>query len=152
MKLAKLMIGAAALSLACTAYGGKAIDDSDLGLTKESVFDTPTPTPPDYAAPAPGVPVTGPSRYFPGAPPIIPHNVMGLVPITGQMNACLGCHDKPDMIGKRAQGMPTPMPASHYQDPWAPTGGKKLAGARYNCTQCHAQQSDAQPLVENTLK
>lgn len=152
MKFAKLMLGAAVLTAACAAYGGKVVDDSDLGLIKASVFDTPTPTPPDYAAPPPGVPVTEAPRYFPGAPPIIPHNITGLVPITGQMNACLGCHDKPDMIGKQAAGMPTPMSASHYSDPWAPTGGKKLSGARYNCTQCHAQQADAQPLVENTLK
>ena len=77
---------------------------------------------------------------------------MGLVPITGQSNACLGCHDKPDMIGKQAKGAPTPMTSTHYLDPWVPTRGMKLSGARYNCTQCHAAQSDAQPLVENILK
>ena len=152
MNYAKLVIGAVAVALICTAHAGQAIDDSELGLVKQSVFLTPTPTPPDYDAPAPGTPVTPTPRYFPGAPPVIPHNVKGLVPITGQMNTCLGCHDKPDMIGKQAEGAPTPMTSTHYADPWAPTGGEKLSGARYNCTQCHAAQSDAPPLVENTLK
>ncbi len=152
MNLAKLVIGVVVMSVTCTVHAGTAIDDSELGLVKQSVFVTPTPTPPDYAAPAPGVPVTEPPRYFPGAPPVVPHNLTGLVPITAQQNSCVACHDKPDLIGKSAEGLPTPMSATHYVDPWVPTGGKKLSGARYNCTQCHAQQSDARPLVENTLK
>ncbi len=143
----------AALAAAACAASGQAVEDSSLGLSKTSVFDAPTPAAPVYDAPPPGVPVTVPARYFSGAPPVIPHSVAGLVPITGKANSCLGCHDKPDMIGKKTKGLPTPMTASHYADPWTKDKpSRKVSGARYNCDQCHAPQSDAKPLVRNTLE
>ena len=142
-----------ALAAAAYAFTVQAVDDSSLGLSKTSVFDDPTPVAPSYDAPPPGVPVTAPERYFSGAPPVIPHSIDGLVPITGQNNSCLGCHDKPDMIGKKIKGAPTPMTASHYVSPWTKDKpSKKVSGARYNCDQCHAPQSNAQPLVENTIR
>ncbi len=141
-----------ALAAAAWAVTGKAVDDSSLGLSKTSVFDDPTPVAPAYDAPPPGGSVTAPPRYFPGAPPVIPHSMAGLLPITGGSNACLGCHDKPHLIGKARKGISVPMTTSHYSDPWAkdkPAG--KVSGAHYNCDQCHAPQSDAKPLVKNTL-
>ena len=147
-----IAMNAALVATACAA-AGPAVEDSSLGLSKTSVFDAPTPAAPVYDAPPPGVPVTAPARYFSGAPPVIPHSVEGLVPITGQINSCLGCHDKPDMIGKKTKGVPTPMTASHYADLWTKDKpSQKVSGARYNCDQCHAPQSDAKPLVRNTLE
>ena len=148
------MFFATSVALAAAAFAAttQAVDDSSIGLSKTSVFDDPTPVAPVYDAPPPGAPVTAPARYFPGAPPVIPHSIDGLVPITGQSNSCLGCHDKPDLIGKTAKGVATPMTASHYVSPWSkdkPSG--KVSGARYNCDQCHAPQSAAKPLVKNTL-
>jgi len=141
-----------ALAAAAWAVAGEAVDDSSLGLSKTSVFDDPTPVAPAYDAPPPGAPVTAPARYFPGAPPVITHSIAGLIPITGHSNNCLGCHDKPDLIGKNTEGVPTPMTASHYSDPWTkdkPAG--TVSGAHYSCDLCHAPQSDAKPLVKNTL-
>ena len=141
-----------ALAAVAWAVTGKAVDDSSLGLSKTSVFDDPTPVAPVYDAPPPGAPVTAPPRYFPGAPPVIPHSIDGLVPITAQSNTCLGCHDKPDLLGKNVKGAPTPMTASHYSDLWTKDKpAQRVSGARYNCNQCHAPQSDAKPLVKNTL-
>ena len=142
-----------ALAAVACAATGQAVDDSSIGLSKTSVFDDPTPVAPVYDAPPPGAPVTAPARYFPGAPPVIPHSIKGLVPITSQNNACLGCHNRPDMIGKKVKGAPTPMTASHYTDLWTKDKpSQKVSGARYNCNQCHAAQSDAKPLVRNTLE
>ncbi len=154
MNVRRMLIATtAALAAAACAASGQAVDDSSLGLSKTSVFDTPTPAAPVYSAPPPGAPVTAPARYFPGAPPVIPHSVAGLVPITGKANSCLGCHDKPNMIGKKTKGLPTPMTASHYADLWTKDKpSSKVSGARYNCDQCHAPQSDAKPLVRNTLE
>ncbi len=154
MKVRRMFLAtSAALVAVAFAATGQAMDDSSLGLSKTSVYDDPTPVAPVYDAPPPGVPVAAPERYFPGAPPVIPHSINGLVPITGQSNTCLGCHDKPDMIGKKIKGVPTPMTASHYSSPWTKDKpAKKVAGARYNCNQCHAPQSDAKPLVKNTLR
>ncbi len=153
MNVRRLFIATSmALAAAACVATVEAVDDSSLGLSKTSVFDDPTPKAPVYNAPPPGVPVTGPDRYFPGAPPVVPHSIDGLLPITGQSNTCLGCHDKPDLIGKKRWGAPTPMTASHYSDPWTKDKpARKVSGARYNCNQCHAPQSDAKPLVKNTL-
>ncbi len=141
-----------ALAAAAWAVTGNAVDDSGLGLSKTSVFDDPTPMAPVYDAPPPGAPVTAPARYFPGAPPVIPHSIAGLAPITGHSNACLGCHDKPDLIGKKTEGVPTAMTTSHYSDPWTKDKpDRTVSGAHYNCNLCHAPQSDAKPLVKNTL-
>ena len=93
-----------AMAAVACAVTGQAVDDSSMGLSKTSVFDDPTPMAPVYSAPPPGAPVTTPERYFPGAPPVIPHSINGLVPITGQNNSCLGCHDKrggPSTISQR---------------------------------------------------
>lgn len=119
-------------------------------------------------------------RSFNNAPPLIPHSVAGLVPITKGNNACLGCH-----MPEVAKSMhATPIPASHFTNfrPLesitksgkivkkgdivaktkgmdktkgnvvyaTPTHGKLYTG-RYNCTQCHVPQTNAKPLVKNNF-
>ena len=109
-------------------------------------------------------------RAFQDAPPMIPHDVDGMLPITINNNQCTGCH-MPDMA---AAMNATPLPSSHFTN-FRPTHsfdgkmfsksidnmnnemsinstGNKLAGARFNCTQCHAPQSQGNPLVENTFE
>ena len=73
-------------------------------------------------------------------------------PVTLQINMCIRCHDKPER-GKKIEGMATPIPASHYRDVReAPNQVKqRLDAARYLCTQCHAPQSNAKPLVANSF-
>jgi nitrate reductase cytochrome c-type subunit len=67
------------------------------------------------------------------APPIA-HSIDGYL-VTKQENNCLECHDKPRDIGKkRAKGMPTPLPATHY----AKLDGKpEIASTYFGCTTCH---------------
>ena len=152
MRLREILLatGVAIVAVAC-ANAGQPIPDSSLGLSKTSVFETPTPKTVDYDTAAPGQ-GQAPARYFPGAPAIIPHTIHGFVPIKPDANACLGCHDRPEMSGKKVAGMPTPMPASHYSDPWVKDKpARKVSGARYNCILCHAPQTDAKPLVRNTV-
>lgn len=68
-------------------------------------------------------------------------------------NACLGCHDKPNTIGKKEAKKLPPIPLSHY----ATTKDKskkqqrKLSGARFLCTQCHVPQAQLKPLVGNSF-
>jgi len=81
---------------------------------------------------------------YPGAPAQIPHSVDGLLPITLQANACLGCHDQPTLVDPVPPGMATPMPKSHYR-------AKKVSGDRYVCSQCHVPQAGVEPLVGNTF-
>jgi nitrate reductase cytochrome c-type subunit len=67
----------------------------------------------------------------------------------------LDCHDDLAMLGQEiAEDEPTPMPESHYTDlrRTPKVVGTAPIGARYVCTQCHAAQTDAVPLVDNTYK
>jgi cytochrome c-type protein NapB len=119
-------------------------------------------------------------RAFQDAPPMIPHNTEGMLPITINNNQCQSCHD-PKVASSMGMGA-LPYPLSHMTD-FRPkttinndgklakngkvinntssdkmkhvtikeTGGK-LAGARFNCTQCHAPQSTGTLAVENTFE
>ncbi len=104
-------------------------------------------------------------RAYQDAPPMIPHSVEGLLPITKDNNQCLGCH-MPDVA--KSMGA-TPIPVSHFTNFRPKTmvkgdkvlkNGKvikntsdenlanvsiqkenKLYPGRWNCSQCHAPQA-----------
>ena len=83
------------------------------------------------------------ARTFRHQPPMIPHDVADYSISTSQ-NDCLDCHGEDD------SGAPKPY-KSHYRD----REGKATEGVSslwYFCTQCHAGQVDASPLVENTFQ
>lgn len=116
-------------------------------------------------------------RAYQDAPPMIPHDVTGLIPIKIGDNQCLGCH-MPEVAS--AMGA-TPIPPSHFMDfrpvtTIAPDGSieknghkikntsseklanvsikkthGKLYGGRYNCTQCHAPQDTGALAVPNNF-
>jgi len=113
------------------------------------------------------------ARAFQDAPPMIPHDVEGLLPITINDNQCIGCH-MPKEAKEMGMGA-TPIPVSHFTN-FRPThkiskDGKdftksidnmknevsiqettKLTGARFNCSQCHAPQSGKDLAVGNTFE
>ncbi len=162
--------------LAFGAYGAeKVFTPEDLSLRKTDINDENKAKPIDakYNAAAPGAAKPF-ERSYENAPPLIPHSVEGLVPITIKNNACLGCH-MPDVA--KSVGA-TPIPESHFTDFRPKTevkNGKivkdgkavknasditiakfkklkKLNPARYNCTQCHVPQANVKPLVKNNFK
>ncbi len=99
-----------------------------------------------FDAPDPGDSELG-ERAFENSPPVIPHNVDGLLPITLAENQCAECH-----LPNEAEDFgATPMPASHLYDLRRDTQLETLAGANYNCTQCHTPQANTDVLVENTF-
>ena len=131
-----------------------AIADTNMGLSKTSVFDTPEPPAVTYTDKFPGASTVMPRAYL-NAPPQIPHNIDSFKPITASTNACVGCHNNPSLRGKEIpKGTPTPMPESHYKDlrnkPDAVS--EQLVGARYVCTQCHVPQANVKVLVDNSFK
>jgi cytochrome c-type protein NapB len=86
---------------------------------------------------------------FSDAPPMIPHSVEGMVPITKANNMCLNCHTPANAKAMKV----TAIPASHFEDNFK--NGKKsgkLAGSRYNCTLCHAPQAMVDPVIENKFE
>lgn len=88
-------------------------------------------------------------RSFENAPPFIPHDLEGLIPITRDMNMCVTCH-MPEFAKDSGA---TPIPSSHlYSIRNQKDLGGKLSDDRFTCTQCHVQQADVKPLLKNNFK
>jgi cytochrome c-type protein NapB len=122
------------------------IADDDLSYRNEPLLTEAGAPKTVFAAPDPGDSAL-PERAFENAPPVIPHNVDGLLPITTAENACAECH----LPEAAADVGATSVPASHLYDLRRDTELQGLAGANYNCTQCHTPQADTGELVENTF-
>jgi nitrate reductase (cytochrome), electron transfer subunit len=87
-------------------------------------------------------------RAFENAPPMIPHNVDDFLPIKRDDNQCLDCHHPNEAIDAEAPATP----ASHFYNLRTNTKLDDLAGANFNCTQCHAPQSNAPQIIRNEFQ
>ncbi len=139
------------LTLSCLALVGYAstqegVPDKEIGLSKESVFDTPAPPSDEKSNSWPGQNSLLP-RVNPVGPPSIPHMIGGFLPITQGSNPCMGCH----RTDRKIEGGPVPIPESHYIDYRSGLDQKQDApvGVRYYCLSCHVPQTNAPPLVAN---
>jgi len=155
------------LSVGCgAAQKAQVVDETQLGYG-----DRGTPPKVEYSQAAPGTSKKF-ERSYQNAPPLIPHSIEGMLPITLKNNACLTCH-MPSVA--EAMGA-TPMPPTHFKDFFFETKKKlieqgvyedeqvykarlaklakkeDIAPQRYNCVQCHVPQANAKPLVANTFK
>lgn len=160
--------------------GRTSVSEAALGLRKTDLYSEEKETTgdqADYNRPAPGA-STKFERAFVNAPPMIPHNVDGLLPIKTDNNQCLGCHMPAEA---KSMGMgATAIPASHFTN-YRPvtvmegekvvkegkelgtvntsdvliattTTTEKLYKGRFNCSQCHAPQSNTDTVVGNTFQ
>ncbi len=148
---------------------GDFVTEESLGLRKTDLYSEKSDTVGDkvmYGTSAAGASKKI-ARAFQDAPPMIPHSVEGLLPITISNNACTGCH-MPEVAPSMGA---TPIPSSHFMN-FRPKSqavhGKntssekmanisikkenKLVGARFNCSQCHAPQSTGDLVVESTFE
>ncbi len=176
MKINKTLTSLLSLvAIASLAYASGTISEESLGLRKTNLYSESktAPSAVKYNAPAPGAAKTL-QRSYDNAPPLIPHSVDGLLPITAKNNACLGCHMPAAAKGVGA----TPIPPSHFVD-FRPSTKvdkkgdiikdgkvikntsdvkvvehkqKTLYQGRYNCSQCHVPQANVKPLVKNNFK
>ena len=159
----------------------KTYSEESLGLRKETLFSEDTIKPhgtsysKEYAGSGHKI-----KRAFQDAPPMIPHDTEGMLPIRIQDgNQCLICHMPEYAEGSGA----TPIPPSHFTDfrpvttiaadgelekdghkikntsseelknvSIKPTKGGKLYGGRFNCTQCHAPQDTGALAVPNNFE
>lgn len=136
------------LSLPAVAVEDQAIPDDSIGLSKTSVYDVPDPAVFKYGGGDPGSNKRI-ARSYDTAPPMIPHNTNGMVPIKRNSNLCKDCHVQPAMIGQKLEpGMPVPAPASHYVN----VKKGQLYMGRWNCTQCHRPQAKVDVLVQNVFQ
>ena len=88
-------------------------------------------------------------RAFENSPPLIPHDLTGMLPVVETNNACLNCH----MPEQAAALGATPLPKSHFFDIDTGTDLKGvLDGKRYPCMQCHVPQVNIPEAIKNTFK
>lgn len=173
MKFSKLTISIATLAAVFTvgcATAAQTVSEESLGLRKTDLYSEATTTgdKTEYAKAAAGTSKKF-DRAFQDAPPMIPHDTEGMLPITINNNACTGCHEPAVAVSMGA----TPIPKSHFIDfrPKHNFDGKtftksidnmknevsvkpisQVAGARFNCSQCHAPQSTGKLVVESTFE
>ena len=173
MKLGKLTLAIATVAtLYATTMSAaeKTVSEESLGLRKTTIYSEKDTTADKVMY---GTDAAGASkkikRAFQDAPPMIPHDVDGMLPITIDNNMCTSCHEPAVAESMGA----TPIPKSHYMDfrPKHNYDGKEftksvdnmknevsvkpieqLAGARFNCSQCHAPQSTGKLVVENDFE
>ncbi|CAM3427904.1 nitrate reductase cytochrome c-type subunit [Arcobacter aquimarinus] len=171
MKLGKLTLAVSlAASILIAANTKNVIDDESIGLRKVDLLSEEK-VAPDETKYGTSQPMSGYKidRAYQNAPPMIPHDVEGMLDITPQNNSCIGCHDTAVAESMGA----TPIPKSHYIDfrPKHKLDGDKfekssdvmknevsikpidtLSNARFNCNACHAPQSTGELAVENTFQ
>lgn len=171
MKLGKLTLAITlAASILFAANTTKVIDDDSIGLRKVDLLSEDKTTP-DETKYGTSQPMSGYKidRAYQNAPPMIPHDVEGMLDITPNNNMCIGCHD----VAVAESMTATPIPKSHYIDfrPKHKLTGEKfeksidnmknevsikpietISHSRFNCTACHAPQSTGGLAVENTFK
>jgi len=130
---------------------GKATSEDEMGLRQETTLSDETKAMPAHgeygkAEPGKSKPL---GRAFENSPPLIPHDLTGMLPIAETNNACLNCH----MPQQAAALGATPMPRSHFFDM---DTGKDLKGVldgkRYPCMQCHVPQVNIPEAIKNTFR
>ena len=88
-------------------------------------------------------------RSFENAPPLIPHDLEGLIPITADNNMCVSCH-MPE-VAKEVGA--TAIPKSHlYSIRNKKDLEGKLSDDRFNCTTCHVPQANVEAKFKNNFK
>jgi len=157
----------------------KTVSEASLGLRKTDLYseDKTEGDKTDYSRPAPGSSKKF-QRAYQDAPPMIPHSVEGLLPITKMNNQCLSCH-MPEVASSMGA---TPISQTHFTNYRPETKMKgdmvlkegqvlgsmiqntsdiviaeakvsdTLYQGRFNCSQCHAPQSKTKTVVANTFR
>ncbi len=166
MKITKIALGlftaATVFMVGCSAT--QSVSEESLGLRSTSLYSEVDviPVKTEYIKNAAGESQLI-DRAFENAPPMIPHNVEGMLPITINNNACTGCHTP----GVAESMNATAIPKSHFTNFRPDTSlakngritkegkevtntsdfkviGKpltKVSGTRFNCSQCHVPQT-----------
>lgn len=163
-------IAAACVIIGSAVYAGNvSLSESQIGMRTTDIYseNNTTPDGTHYHTETPGTSKRF-QRAYENAPPMIPHDISDLGEIDKNNNACLGCH-MPD-VAKDVGA--TPIPKTHFTN-FRPLVSVDASGnfqsesnnkiikrdlkdqlyeGRYNCTQCHAPQSEGNLRVKNDFK
>ncbi|TDQ56662.1 periplasmic nitrate reductase subunit NapB [Mesocricetibacter intestinalis] len=83
---------------------------------------------------------------FPHQPPLVPHSIRGLQ-VSKNVNQCLACHG---LDFYQTTGAPR-VPESHFKDR-SGVAHETESPRRYFCLQCHVQQADVNPIIDNKFQ
>lgn len=86
------------------------------------------------------------ARDFIQQPPLIPHSTKGYQ-INVKFNKCLTCHS----WANYGESGATKISQTHFKDRDG-IEGSNVSASRYFCTQCHVEQRDVDPLVDNEFE
>ncbi|MEA2018646.1 MAG: nitrate reductase cytochrome c-type subunit [Campylobacterota bacterium] len=178
--VSKITLSIAVASSIFLAGCSNSVSEESLGLRKTNLYSETAETVGEetkYGKATAGTSKTI-ARAFQDAPPMIPHDVDGMLPITIKDNQCVSCHapevapsmgalayPKSHMIDFRprttiasdgrialdGKAIDNTSDAKFSDVSIKSTAGR-LAGARFNCSQCHAPQSQVAPLVANEFE
>lgn len=136
--------------IGCASDNGSKIslDENDLGLRSASLYSENVNLKDFSYSTTPAGESTTIERAYENAPPMIPHDVDGMLDITKDYNACIGCHSRENASLMNA----TPVPLSHMYDTFKRKQTDHIVDTRYNCNLCHTPQANVQPVVGNNFK
>jgi cytochrome c-type protein NapB len=165
-----IALGLAAAStiffIGCAADTAKIVPESELGYGSVSLDDNSVKGTPGtkYSSAAPGTSKRI-KRAFQDAPPMIPHSVDGMLPITQNNNQCIGCHVDAAPYDKTIPSVPVSHMTNFRPNSKAVSGvntsSESLANVsikklnhlyqgRFNCSQCHAPQAQGVDLITDS--
>ena len=148
MKANKLIFGvvcAAALLIGCN---NPSVGDVSGLRTAEVTDENVTLADINWTSPMPGE-AQKYERSFENAPPLIPHDIADLLPLTKDNNMCVTCH-MPE-VAKDVGA--TAIPKSHlYSIRNKKDLDGKLSDDRFNCTVCHVPQANVEAKFKNNFK
>lgn len=132
------------LAMALLVYGGMAVSQENIdSLRGMKAIDELSAVPESKRWEPDRSPV---ARNFIQQPPVIPHSTKGYQ-INLKFNKCLTCHSWANYEESGA----TKISQNHFKN----REGVELANvsaSRYFCTQCHVEQHEVKPLVDNEFR
>lgn len=136
--------------IGCASDNGSRIslDESELGLRSASLYSENVSLKDFAYSTTPAGESVVIERAYENAPPMIPHDVEGMLDITKDYNACIDCHSRENALLMNA----TPVPLSHTYDTFKDKQTDSIVDMRYNCNLCHTPQANVKPVVGNNFK
>lgn len=144
----------------------KEVTEKDLGYGGADPLKNVIPPKVEYSKAQPGASKRIP-RAFQDAPPMIPHSVEGMLPITKNNNQCITCHVDSAPYDKTIPSVPVSH-MTNFRPKSVAVSGKNTSSdklgnvsikklnhlyqGRYNCSQCHAPQANVKPIRDSKFQ
>jgi cytochrome c-type protein NapB len=162
----KAVLGLLALSVFTVGCANNTVSEESLGLRKTDLYSETSETV-GHMTKYGSTPAGSSKKFaraYQDAPPMVPHSVEGMLPITINNNQCKTCHVDSAPYDKTIPSVPPSHFTNFRPASYAVSGTNtssedlsqvsikkenKLVGARFNCSQCHAPQAEGLAVESN---